>query len=162
MIRCDSQYRWGRLEIPSRPEYAAAVRRTVERLGAEAGLTPAEAEDLDLSVTEACANAIRHGSPEQGRNTIRVTFFLAPECILVEVRDEGHGFQAGQSLAPLPGELREGGYGLHIMRQLMDDVEITWHGGTVVRLMKRRGRRAPQEALPRPLAAISEPLPAFA
>ena len=86
MMRCDAQYYWCRLDISSRPENAAVVRRAVERIAIEAGLTPAETDDLDLAVTEACANAIRHGSPEKERSTVRVTFFLAPECVLVEVR----------------------------------------------------------------------------
>jgi serine/threonine-protein kinase RsbW len=158
MMRCDAQYYWCRLDISSRPENAAVVRRAVERIAIEAGLTPAETDDLDLAVTEACANAIRHGSPEKERSTVRVTFFLAPECVLVEVHDQGPGFTEGSRRAPAAGELRDGGYGLHIMRQLMDDVEIIWHRGTTVRLVKQR---VPERA-PSVSGAAAEPIPAFA
>jgi serine/threonine-protein kinase RsbW len=102
----------------------------------QAGLDQVDIEDLNLAVTEACANAIRHGSPEQERNTIFVMFFLAPNCVMVEIRDEGRGFDPSCQRLPLPAEMRDGGYGLHIMRQVVDAVEFTRRRGTVVRLVK--------------------------
>lgn len=131
------EFEWDRLSIPSRAECVARVRRAVERVGAEAGLSADEVEDLDLAVTEACANAIRHGSPDPQRNVVEVRFLLGPGRVVVEVRDEGAGFEAAQTPAPVPGELREGGYGLHIMHQVVDKVELSFDGGTVVRLMKQ-------------------------
>lgn len=131
-------YRWGRLEIPSRPECVALVRWAIGRLGAQAGLSVREREDLDLAVTEACANAIRHGSPQRERNTVCITFLAGPDSVLIEVRDEGAGFDPASKRPPPPGEMRDGGYGLHIMRQVTDELEFDWQGGTVVRLLKRR------------------------
>lgn len=154
MYCCDCEiHRWGQLDIPSRPECVSAVRRIAERLGIQAGLTRGEVDDLDLAVTEACANAIRHGSPDRERNTIYVTFHVGPECVAVEIRDEGRGFDPTSKVPPPPGEMRDGGYGLHIMRQVVDRVEISSRGGTTIRLLKRH--RKPQPSfLPGPHGSL--------
>ncbi|MBI3947241.1 MAG: ATP-binding protein [Armatimonadetes bacterium] len=151
MSRSDSTtYLWGRLDVPSQPHYVPAVRRAVERLGAEADLSRRDIEDLDLAVTEACANAIRHGSPKGAHNRIHIAFYLEPERVIVEIRDEGAGFDPNAEALPTPGDLCDGGYGLHIMRQVVDRVEIQFGDGTTVRLHKaRRGKEAPRLRAPR-------------
>jgi serine/threonine-protein kinase RsbW len=138
-----NRYRWGRLDIPSRPECVPVVRHAIARLAQQTSLSAEERGDLDLAVTEACANAVRHGSPQRERNTVCVAYFAGPDAVLVEIRDQGGGFSAAAKAPPAAGELRDGGYGIHIMRQVMDDVEIAWQGGTVVRLLKRRRQGRP-------------------
>ncbi len=155
-------YRWGRLDIPSRPECVPAVRRIVERLGTQAGLSPSEIDDMDLAVTEACANAIRHGSPDRERNVIHVTFYVRPGAITVEIRDQGRGFDPNSKRAPAPSEWRDGGYGLLIMRRVVDDFQLGWRDGTVVRLGKRRCIPTGPGPLPLPVpepVAAPDPIP---
>ena len=87
---------------------------------------------------EALANAIRHGSPADGESEIRVRIRAYPERIVLEVLDNGPGFDGAHSgsedlYAP-------GGRGIMFMRALMDRVEYDAPptGGTVVRLTKHR------------------------
>lgn len=93
-----------------------------------------------MSVTEACTNALEHGQSdaEGGQQEPRVTWTIEPELALFTVRD----FSARRwSERRAPIDLTEpaaGGYGIGIMRKLMDEVCIeTDTKGTTVRLTKR-------------------------
>jgi anti-sigma regulatory factor (Ser/Thr protein kinase) len=89
--------------------------------------------DIETAVGEAIANAIEHGSRFRGFYTIQCNF----ECgvLNVSVSDGGAGFDDGTR----PGEnIRERrtpslrGYGIYLMRTLMNRVSFQDGGRTVV------------------------------
>ena len=94
--------------------------------------------DIKVALGEALANAVRHGAPLDGDGEIVVKISAYPEWIVLEVLDNGLGFDgahAGSEDLYAPG-----GRGIMFMRALMDrvDYDTSPSGGTLVRLTKHR------------------------
>ncbi len=89
--------------------------------------------NLRVCVTEALANAMLYGNCRDPRKCVRVEAHLSPECISVEVTDEGRGFNPDTVIDPtLPANrLRAGGRGLFLIRKLMDQVEFNERGNSI-------------------------------
>ena len=104
------------------------------------GATQDCAQDLELALTEACTNVLRHA--RQG-DEYEVVAGINGTSAVLEVVDRGVGFDAAALGRAASGEDAETdaetGRGLQIMRALMDVVEFTSTPGdarTVVRLEK--------------------------
>jgi serine/threonine-protein kinase RsbW len=130
-----------RLTIPAKPEYITLGRLAltgIARLRPE----PLEEEvlgDLKLALTEACTNSVRHAYAG-GEGTVEITYELHADRLVVQVADEGEGFEppgAGSKLDD--DELSEGGLGIAIIEALADELEITERaaGGSSLRFVKR-------------------------
>jgi serine/threonine-protein kinase RsbW len=124
------------LTIPARAEYLVFCRLALVGLARAGRIDPETLSDLKLAVTEACSNAIRHAYVEPG-GRVAVRFELAEDSLVVEVTDDGHGFQ----ITPADFlEPREVGMGLAIIQALTDELDISVGNGghgTVVRFRKR-------------------------
>lgn len=125
------------LYLRSCPEFLARLRNVMTAVAREAQLDPSTELALNSAVTEAAANAIRHGSPEGSRNHVRVSFHLDRNVLVVDIADQGRGFDPAKVPIPDPSELRENGYGIHMMREMMDRVEFFQdEQGMLVRMTK--------------------------
>lgn len=125
------------LYVRSSPEFLRRLRNVVTAIAREARLNDDVETQVKTAVTEAAANAILHGSPEGPRNHVRVSFHLEPEMLIVDVADQGKGFDPAGVRPPVPTELREHGYGIHLIRQVMDRVEFFRdETGMLVRMTK--------------------------
>jgi anti-sigma regulatory factor (Ser/Thr protein kinase) len=95
----------------------------------------AAVHDLELAVTEACANAILHS----GTKEIRVTVESIGSCVEVTVEDDGV-YRQTLSVPEVDGI---GHRGLHLMAAVVDDFTLhrgtEGRPGTVVRLVKCKG-----------------------
>ena len=124
------------LEIQSQGRKLLEVRQFVEKLAAECGYSQSDIFDIKVSVGEACANAIEHGSPRGKRNRIKIVFEFIDDCAIIKISDEGvfkPRFPARDT------QLNYRGSGIPFMLDLMDDVEIKeGECGTTVRLVKIR------------------------
>jgi serine/threonine-protein kinase RsbW len=124
--------------LRSVPTHLRRLRAVIGVLGAELPISDEGLQQVKTAVGEACTNAMTHGSPLGARNQILVSFHVGSDALIVDVADEGPGFDPALVPEPDPTALREHGYGLHIMRQLMDRLEcFPDTAGTVVRLTKR-------------------------
>ncbi|GAB4529304.1 MAG: hypothetical protein Kow0063_06250 [Anaerolineae bacterium] len=92
------------------------------------GLPPAPANDdfvylVELAVSEICTNIIQHAYRKVG-GEIRGRLTPMANGIQIDLYDNGEGFNPDAIPAPDPetNALNEGGYGLHIVRQIMDSV----------------------------------------
>ena len=128
-----------RLTIPAKPEYITLGRLTLTAL---AGVRPVSDEtlhDLKLALTEACTNSVRHAYGER-EGTVEILYELHPDKLVVEVVDEGEGFEppSGRSTALHEDELSEGGLGIAIIEALADEFEIRERaqGGSSLRFVK--------------------------
>ena len=122
------------LKIPSQGKRLIQVRRFVEKLAAECGYSKADIFDIKVSVGEACANAIEHGSPAGKHNNIVVNFEYDNNCAVINVSDEG---RFKPRFPNLDSQLNYRGRGIPFMLALMDEVEIKEsEKGTTVRLVK--------------------------
>ena len=77
---------------------------------------------IELAVTEVATNIIRHAYSGQSGAFVQVAARLYPEMFIIEFVDTGKGFNP--TTVPLPqfDGSREGGFGIYIISQIMDDV----------------------------------------
>jgi serine/threonine-protein kinase RsbW len=127
-----------RLTIPARAEYIALCRLALTGLSRLQDFGEELLEDLKLALTEACTNSVRHAYAEGDPGTVEIVYELHPDRLVIEVRDEGGGFDPRQRTE---GEraLAEGGLGIAIIRAIADDVEIGPHAdgrGSRLRFIK--------------------------
>jgi serine/threonine-protein kinase RsbW len=127
-----------RLTIPAKPEYITLGRLA---LTAIAGVRPVSDEtlyDLKLALTEACTNSVRHAYENGREGNVEIVYELKPDRLVIEVGDEGAGFELLDDSNGHEGELEEGGLGIEIIRALADEVEIgpREEGGSRLRFVK--------------------------
>ena len=124
------------ISIDSRPEHLPRLRTIVGCLAENVGMSSEEAKDTKLVITEACANAIRHGSPDGANSGVTIRLVARPGGMMAEVTDCGNGFDVEQIPTPAPAE-RVGGLGIPLMKALSDRVEFFQSAkGMTVRLVK--------------------------
>ena len=135
------------LTIPVAPEMEIAATAQVAALGEWMELGRDKIDEVKMAVVEACINAFEHSGTIDHKVELR--FRVASESgadggrtfLEVDVLDNGHGFDPSRVTAPQIGEkLRaphKRGWGLRIIRSLMDDVRIvSGERGTMVVMRK--------------------------
>ncbi|CAL9494345.1 ATP-binding protein [Streptomyces albus] len=110
-----------------------------------AGVDPEVAYDMSLALSEACANAVEHGSADgELAGAYRVSAYLEGDRCRIEVADTGPGFPVGHDGARCADEA-ENGRGLYLIESLADHVRFRnrpGQGGAVVsfdKVLPRRG-----------------------
>ena len=131
-----------RIELLSQPRFLAGVRATINAVSERLGFDHLMSSQIALAVDEAVCNVIRHGygCAEDGRIWISVWALDAPSpgmCIVIEDEAKQVDPQAIKS-RPLD-EIRPGGLGVHIIHNIMDQVEFTkrQQGGMRLEMIKR-------------------------
>jgi serine/threonine-protein kinase RsbW/sigma-B regulation protein RsbU (phosphoserine phosphatase) len=124
----------------------AELADRVERFGAEQRLSANVVNALNVVLDEAVSNAINHGYAAGARGEIAVRLRREPDGVTVEVVDDGRPFDPLQAPPPdltLPLEQRPiGGLGVHLIRNLMDEVSYARIGGrNVLKMAKHLGSR---------------------
>jgi serine/threonine-protein kinase RsbW len=120
------------LELPSSSEYVLLARLVVSCAGQLAEFEPEEVYDLKLAVTEAVTNVIRHTAVD----SFQIEYRILPRAVEITVTDEGGGFDVGE-LTGKPGE--HGGFGLTVIRSLVDEVILnSTAGGTRLKMIRRK------------------------
>ena len=94
--------------------------------------------EIALALTEALANAVKHGSRNNPARKVQCQVFGDPSTMTIIVRDSGPGFDPGSVANPLEsaGLTADHGRGLHMIRQLMDEVRFE-RNGAEIRMVKR-------------------------
>ncbi len=127
--------------LPSAPEMVYEARQQFsEFMRGVAGLEE-DVDDLKVALSEACTNAILHGSPEGRRDRFSVHCELSAEAVRIEVSDRG---RKSWHRRPMPGteSMDPRGRGLFLMEQFCDGVQVKMTGsGTVVTMVKRIRKR---------------------
>ena len=119
------------LVLPSSAEYVMLARLVAGQVGRLAGFEPEDIYDLKLAVTEAVTNVIRHAAVD----SYEVEYRVLPRAVEITVTDAGGGFQ----VAELTGEPDEhGGFGLTVIRNLVDELVLDSRGdGTRMKMVRR-------------------------
>jgi serine/threonine-protein kinase RsbW len=109
---------------------------------AREGYAEADLLGMRLALTEALANAVNHGHQGDPAKLVRVRYQVTASQALVEVEDEGQGFDPGRVPDPLDPENleRPGGRGLLLMRHYLTWVRYNERGNGVA-LCRRRSVR---------------------
>jgi len=129
------------LTIYSDPNNVVAVDEWAERIAQELGFSEDERDDIAISITEAVNNAIVHGNKANPHKRVVIELFRTHDELRVSVRDEGKGFDPKKVEDPTKPEnlMKPYGRGIHIIRQLMDEVKVhLLKGGCRVTMVKRR------------------------
>jgi serine/threonine-protein kinase RsbW len=138
-----------RLTIDSDLNDVFLVGLAVNKICEHLRMDPVEASQVELCAVEAVTNAIRHAYGNRAGNEVSVTVIIRVNRLEVEVADTGLAMLAA-NVARLnygsdvldfdPNDrtsLPEGGMGLQIMREVMDDVSYqTEEHGNRLRLTR--------------------------
>jgi serine/threonine-protein kinase RsbW len=137
----DPHDRHVRLSIPAKAEYITLGRLALTAIARVRPLSAETLSDLKLALTEACTNSVRHAYREGRSGTVEIDYQIEPDRLVVEVTDEGAGFQPGERARDGNGDLSEGGLGIAIIRAVADEVEIGEResGGSRLRFVKFLG-----------------------
>ena len=137
------------ITLPSRADYLGAVRSVVRGFLQECmdvRLSEEEMNGIQMALQEACINVVRHAHGRDATRPLVVTISAPPGRFVLEIEDFGPGLPARDKEPPVPDPAnpREGGYGIFIMRQVMDEVRSERRDGKhVLTLVKKLPERAP-------------------
>ena len=124
------------LELPGVPEFISLARLSAASVGNIIGFPIDDIEDLKVALSEACTNAMQYGCDEY--MTYTVTFTLYSDRLIVDVADKGQGCDFEALQEPALNGTQVGGFGLYIIRTLMDEMNIDCSegAGTVLTMTK--------------------------
>jgi serine/threonine-protein kinase RsbW len=131
------------VDIPSDVRLIERVVELVRRERAEMDFAKRQIMlNVPVALTEALSNAILRGNLDDPAKYVHVRAEVDTIRLVVEVADEGEGFDLEASLVDptIPGNVdREDGRGLFLMQKLMDRVE-RFEGvhGSIIRMTLRR------------------------
>lgn len=130
-----------RLTIPAKAEYITLGRLALTAIARVRPLSEETLSDLKLALTEACTNSVRHAYREGRAGTVEILYQIEPDRLVVEVADDGQGFEPADLGGGGNGDLSEGGLGIAIIRAVADEVEIDEResGGSRLRFVKFLG-----------------------
>ncbi len=120
------------VRVPAEPHVLASLRRAARRWLRAIDASEEETYEVVAACGEACTNVIQHAYGATG-GTLELRFDRTEAEVEVRIRD--YGTWRGAS----PGD---GGWGLELMRGLMDDVAIERGSGGTTVTMRRRLRSA--------------------
>jgi len=129
------------LAIGSRFENIELVQVVLKDCLERLGMDEDASHWIDIAVREAVANAIKHGNDQDPAKQVHVDVTLAGGELVIQVQDEGRGFDPSHLDDPRAPEnlLKPNGRGIFYMKSFMDDIQYSIRpgGGTVVTLRKR-------------------------
>ena len=126
------------LEIASNPNLLPAVRGMVSGLCERFSFSEVEIGHICLALDEGLANVIRHGYESQQDGRIWIACTIIPESpirLRIEIEDEGRQVDPSEIKSRDLSEVRPGGLGVHIMREVMDVCEFTTREESGMRLV---------------------------
>jgi anti-sigma regulatory factor (Ser/Thr protein kinase) len=130
------------LVFPMLPDQELEAGEQASALADEARMEPDRVDELRMAVQEAFINASEHSGASDGRVYVTLSLYGAdrPELVQVSIRDTGVGFTEPSQRGTIDGEgrPRKRGWGLTLIRRLVDEVEIeSGSHGTLVVMRKR-------------------------
>lgn len=116
--------------VPSEPGNEKVVMERVATIAAtKAHLEPARLDRLKTAVAETVMNAIEHGNQNRSELSVEIAVFAGVHALVVRIRDHGGGTEVPESTEPdidakLRGEQSPRGWGLFLIRAMVDDVRV--------------------------------------
>ena len=130
------------LRIAAELESLSLIRLFVQETSAAFGIAPDAIPDVLLATDEAATNVIVHGYRDEP-GMLEIKMRRSGDSLVVCLRDQAPPFDPTTAPPPnlsLPLEKRPlGGMGIHLIRQLVDDVthRVTPQGGNELTMVKR-------------------------
>ncbi|MDY4128755.1 ATP-binding protein [Peptostreptococcus porci] len=125
------------MKLTSNPNFVSVIRLTVSGIASKIGFSFDEIEDLKVSISEACTNAIKHSKED----LFEINFYIYEDKLSIEVIDDGVGYDEDSVEDPDPLNPKTSGLGLFIIKTLMDEVEVKTceDCGTIIKMTKLVG-----------------------
>lgn len=115
--------------IPTQTKYLDLIGSIGERIGKDLetfeGDREALAYHLNLVLTEATINAIKHANYKDTEDTVRITIQIQENAVIIRVYDHGQGFDLENVPVPDFENPKESGMGIFFIKTLMDSVTYT-------------------------------------
>jgi anti-sigma regulatory factor (Ser/Thr protein kinase) len=125
----------GEFDVPSAPgnerQAAAHVLKAVTALN----LPETRRKRLETAVAEATMNAMEHGNRYQENVPVRLRVFADDTRLFIHITDQGGGVSIPESTTPdldakLAGEQSPRGWGLFLIKNMVDEMNVTQDGET--------------------------------
>lgn len=130
-----------RFGVPARLEYRDAVRSFIHhvctQLAKRGILTGRDAHGVVSAFVEAFNNAVIHAYEGHAAGPVEVAMSVSSRMLQVEVRDAGRTFVPDDVPEPDLESLPEGGLGLFIIRNFMDETRYERRGLQNVLMMRK-------------------------
>lgn len=129
-----------RLRVSSRIKALAGIKRFINRVANLHAIPSAVRDDLALAVYEGCANVIEHAYDNSGGSELEVEVEIKDRVAIIFIYDNGPPFTPPFNI-PDVWELidkgADGGLGLWMIRNLMDEVNFYREGDVNVLEMRK-------------------------
>jgi serine/threonine-protein kinase RsbW len=124
-----------KISIPSDFSYLRDVENFIQGILEDIHASDFISGYINLCVSESVNNAIYHGNKQDLNKHVTIFAECKDDCLLVEVADEGTGFNYEDLPDPtLTENLRkEGGRGLFIIKNLVDQISFK-NNGSIIQL----------------------------
>jgi serine/threonine-protein kinase RsbW len=114
------------IRVPNQTRYLGLIGKIGEDIARTLKHYEGDREELayhiNLVLTEAMTNAIRHANEDNPNKDLQITIQIEKRQLQIRVYDEGEGFDFAAVSAPEFKYLDEHGRGVYIIRSLMDSV----------------------------------------
>ena len=141
-----------RLEMVSQPKFLAAARALVGTVAQRVGFNEIQCGQISLAVDEALCNVITHGYNRRPDGRVWVSLWPVdgtPPGLKVVIEDLARQVDPAEIQPRDLDDVRPGGLGVHIIREVMDDVHYEKRTGRGMRLtMIKRVRPRIDATLP--------------
>lgn len=115
-----------KISVPNHTRYLGMIGKIGEDVARAVKGYPGDREELayhvNLVLTEAMSNAIRHANKGDPGKQLHVSILIEHGSLTIQVQDEGCGFDTEKFQNPDLGFLEEHGRGIYIIRSLMDKI----------------------------------------
>ncbi len=122
-----------RLKIPSRTDNLEIIRNFVSGVARKVGFDKDDVNKIELAIDEACTNVIEHAYQCDESCNIDIAIKIDFKKFTIIVTDRGKSFTMQDVELPdmksYLAELRVGGLGIYLMKQLMDEVKYQSRSG---------------------------------
>lgn len=112
----------GDLTIASRPACLAIMRRRLRAVLKSNGCDAQLREDMVLAVNEACMNVIQHAYGNRPDGRIHLLILRYRKALVFRLQDQAPAVDVCTVRPRALDDIRPGGLGVHMMRELMDEV----------------------------------------
>ena len=130
----------GTLTIRSDLTEVASAREWVSALARQAGLSFQESYELQLALSEACTNSIKHAYSMEKGHVLKVSATIDDDQICLVIRDFGRKMDLQKYQKPNLEVPAESGYGIYLLWRFMNEVrfDVSHDKGTELALVKYR------------------------
>ena len=130
------------LIIPMYPNMELAAAQTASILAELMNFEENHIDEIQFAIIETCINAFEHSKSKDKRVVIK--FIMRDDELELKITDHGVGFRLDAIKPPnieepIGSRLRKRGWGLEIIRNMMDEVNIESTGkGTTITMVKKK------------------------